>query len=308
MSYLSPRTILAQAKLPIAGHFDQQQLILAKRVMLAEIDLSETKSVVLNGQEFTKDAALRYFDELQSQGKLAYHLAIAEDEALCDFLEWGTLPKRDFLPNPLYQNPDFNAFVGAWYVESYAGLLIEVFKQGNEKKAEQVFALPKLWTAGEMDYQFARTLNRALDEFSGRIRLETEHIAGGKYFRFANLEHDFFKVSQIHILNRWPDGTLVARSRYAYALIALADALYDKGENKKALRIMENLFEGWFEPHVADQISERENLYKNYVSPDSPKGKRITARQGANDSNDEGFNWWWILWLIFIVARIASGC
>jgi hypothetical protein len=251
---------------------------------------------------------LRYFDDLQSQGKLDYHLAIAEDGALCEFLEWGTLPKRDFLYNPLYQDADFKAFVGGWYMQSYSGLYVEVFKNGDEKKAERVFALPKMWVAGDMDYQFARHLNRALDEFSGRIRLETEHIAQDKYFRFANLEHEFFRVSQIHILNRWPDGTLVARSRYAYALIALADALYDKGENKKALRIMENLFEGWFEPHVADQISERENLYKNFVSPDSPKGKRITSREGSGKGSDSGTNWWWMWWLVFIVLRIVAGC
>ncbi len=308
MSYLSPRTILAQAKLPIADHFDQQQMILAKRVMLAEIDLSETKSVVLNGVEFTKDAALRYFDELQSQGKLEYHLAIARDEALCSFLEWGMLPKHDFLPNPIYQQDDFKAFVGKWYIESYSELVIEVFKSGDEKKAEKVFALPKIWALGEMDYQFVRMMNRTLDEFSGRIRLEAENIENGNYYRFANLEHEFFRVSQIYILNRWPDGTLVARSRYAYALIALADVFYNMGENKKALRIMENLFEGWFEPHVADQISERENLYKHYVSPDSPKGKRITSRQSSGGSSDEGVNWWWIVWLVFIFVRIIAAC
>jgi hypothetical protein len=112
---------------PGAG-FDKQALSLARKKMLAELELGDGHAIVIDGTELNRQDIARLFDELANERQLAYHIAIANDDALLHFLQTGEI--HSFGPgwaeNDLYDDPGFRQFVSPYFAAAMSVMFQKV--------------------------------------------------------------------------------------------------------------------------------------------------------------------------------------
>jgi len=117
MQYISPFALL-QTLTP--GQADKQSLALAKKKMLAELELNGGAVVTINGNEFTKNDIVNFFDNLQQTGNLSFHIIVANDAVLLRFLEQHFLNNGDrFSNNELYADAGFIEWVSPYFFKSF---------------------------------------------------------------------------------------------------------------------------------------------------------------------------------------------
>ncbi|MDZ7880230.1 MAG: hypothetical protein U5L45_21315 [Saprospiraceae bacterium] len=93
MHYISPFRSLGISDFDA---IDKNTLNLAKKKLLAEIDLSPTNTIIREGQELSKDTIIKTFDKLTQVNNWETHRAIAKDLPLLAFLENQTFANNIF--------------------------------------------------------------------------------------------------------------------------------------------------------------------------------------------------------------------
>ena len=90
--YRSPIRISGLAAMLTASSMpDRYALLLARRKLEAEFELSGEDVITVEGATLNRQELISLFDELQNTERLAHHLAIYNDPALLQFLESGAL-------------------------------------------------------------------------------------------------------------------------------------------------------------------------------------------------------------------------
>ncbi|MBS1563993.1 MAG: hypothetical protein JST39_06365 [Bacteroidetes bacterium] len=117
MQYISPfHFILVTSE----DGIDRQELLLAKKKLLAELELSDRQTIMVNGREFSKHDIISFFDELRESRDIAWHFAVYKDKALLRFLEEQLLEtSTSFLPNPLYNDEAFINWISPYYATAF---------------------------------------------------------------------------------------------------------------------------------------------------------------------------------------------
>jgi len=129
MQYISPSILLKDVS---AAPTDKKNLTLAKKKMLAELELNGGTTITFNNKEFTKNDIINYFDNAQQDESLAYHVAIANDVFLLKFLENNVLENRHgFAKNELYSDPAFIDWVSPYFFTSFTTFGIECIRKTN---------------------------------------------------------------------------------------------------------------------------------------------------------------------------------
>lgn len=123
------RSPIRLAGLEPATSYDKQALSLAKKKMLAELELGDGHAIVVDGTELNRQDIIRLFDELGNEQRLQFHLAISNDPALAHFLETGTLPASkpySWQQNELYDTPAFRSFVSPYFAAALSAFLQKI--------------------------------------------------------------------------------------------------------------------------------------------------------------------------------------
>ena len=118
MQYISPLHFL---ELSAAGStIDKKDLLLAKKKLLAELELNDGKGVEINGKELFTNDIVRFFDDLQQAPDLSRHLAIYRDPILLRIMEHNLLERKDRIAsNPLYGDEAFINWISPYYAHSF---------------------------------------------------------------------------------------------------------------------------------------------------------------------------------------------
>lgn len=123
MQYISP---LRYVELSAADTIDRKDLLLAKKKMLAELELNDGRGIEINGKDVSKNDIVRFFDDLQQSADLSYHFEVYKDKALLDFLEHNALGRQSrFASNPVYADESFITWISPYYAHSFSTLAIQ---------------------------------------------------------------------------------------------------------------------------------------------------------------------------------------
>jgi hypothetical protein len=130
MQYISPFHFL---ELSATDQIDKKDILLARKKMLAELELNDGNSILVNGKEVSKNDIIRFFDDLQQSTDLSYHVAVYRDKVLLKFLEYSIIENKDrFAANPLYTDAAFIDWVTPFYAASFAPFMTTRYQEINE--------------------------------------------------------------------------------------------------------------------------------------------------------------------------------
>jgi len=142
MQYISPFHFV---ELPPTGAIDRKDISLARKKMLAELELNDGKGIEINGKEVSKNDIVLFFDELQQSSQLSWHIAIYRDKVLLGFLEQGILEEKDrFAQNLLYTDEDFIVWISPYYANAFVPFFNNCFQLHLDKKAGTLLNNPLL--------------------------------------------------------------------------------------------------------------------------------------------------------------------
>ncbi len=251
MQYLSPVSILG-GSVSVTG--DKKNFLLEKKKLLAELELSGGSTVVINGRELSKNDIIQFFDKLQQADDLSYHIAIANDKTLLQFLEEKTIdPNTKFQVIELYSDIRFVNWISPYYCESAKTLAERCLRDLDTDGWVALFSKPammnghyseKLWQSIErrinQDKEF---LEFFVDEDPGTIlAAEREALCDFRYVtmvvqlpedRFRMLRDDY-AVSMMRVCIRIFNSNVQNRSK-AMSLLHNAGIMAVSEETKAAI-------------------------------------------------------------------------
>ncbi|HSC40488.1 MAG TPA: hypothetical protein VLD19_21545 [Chitinophagaceae bacterium] len=178
MQYISPFHFIT---LPVTGAPDKKGVLLAKKKLLAELELNNDRAIIVNGKELGRNDVVFFFDSLlQSEQEIAHHMTIYRDKPLLQFLEHNTLAaSASFAANPLYSDEAFIDWLSPYYANAFIELARKCYQHFRNDDWAALLARPILmnqyyrettWTSlkksiradmGQLSYYSWKTLTRS---------------------------------------------------------------------------------------------------------------------------------------------------
>lgn len=217
----------------------------AKKTLLAEIELSDTDTVIHNGIELTKSDCLRAIDDLDNKDKRDFHLFIYENSDLNHFLTSGDLNFfRTFKTESIYKLQDFIDFISPYFSVQYAKALSRNFKTNNFNNVKSLLSVKPIVNDSYLEDCYKSTYATLKD-------IENEIIKITKDIEFKKSEHiknDFAELSKlinqkvnVDLINLLPSYFQSLRNQFAQSVRNLARDINNDPYNlyKPAFEIIE---------------------------------------------------------------------
>ncbi len=301
MHYLSPFHFI---ELPGSGQPDKKAILLARKKMLAELELNDGHGIVINGKEVSKNDIIRFFDELQQSADLSYHIAVYEDKVLLKLLEYNILENKEwFVPNPLYTDALFIEWIGPYYATSFAAFAGECYQQLMDKEWMTLLGNPVLMNGYAMETAWTSLeklirldINRLNLAESGRVAEFTKATVKGIL--------DFRRVEMLVLLpvNRFEQ----VRDELAFTIMKLSIKMFNHVDRKWGLKQVEQAHALAASERMKDVLDDKRvemetivsNMRRSGWKPNfiwkSPRliiivlillGRAVTCNMGSNSSN-----------------------
>jgi hypothetical protein len=149
MLYLSPSSLFGEA---IPQPFDKKAIQLARKKLLAELELNEGNDLQILGRSYGKNDIINYFENLLKDNVLEYNAAISRDRTLLVFLEKAAIHAGErFDKNPMYTDESFIRWISPWFTESFSHLILECFRSSAYLKLTTLFNNPWLMTPTDQE-------------------------------------------------------------------------------------------------------------------------------------------------------------
>lgn len=118
------RSPIRLAGLDVGADFNKQTLSLARKKMLAELELGDGHTIIVNGTELNRQDITHLFDELGNGQHLAWHIAIFNDTVLLHFLENGEIQSNGpgWAQNDIYDTPGFRNFISPYFAAAMSAM------------------------------------------------------------------------------------------------------------------------------------------------------------------------------------------
>ncbi len=296
MKYLSPFYILPEG-FEIGSLNDKKSLKKARKLVLAEFELLGKTTIIVNGQELDKNAVLNYFEALEKDSNLNFHIEIFQNKPLLSFLENGLIKDYQAATNSIlnyqYQQEENNSFIDfvAPYITShFSDLFTKAIRQKDLKTfdilIEKEFPLPQKYevNAYQSVYRWYHSKLRNVEQIEAS--LHQRKFISSKDIK-ALIDRNF-----INIFNRLPMYFHNVRDRYAFQLYQIVVVL---NNDLKRISLAREIVDVGL--HIKADYSTLQYFKEANKVID-------------HDVKQEGkFNWIW-LFLIFqgimIISRIAT--
>jgi hypothetical protein len=223
MRYISPirHLNIDTNHVDATGNMPKSVLNLAKKRLLAEIDLSPKQTIWQGQTEMSKNDVLKWFDQLAVSGELGFHILIAQDPVLLTFLEQQHLAAGAHFKADLYQDSKFIAFVSPYYQTSFNKVLIDALEKQDEPVVNTLLHYnPILMTGYQSEaawLKINRYLNDKLEVLQGIIK-QNKYDKKYSYIQAKR----FYEIDLLLIFNHLPDSFQKFRDDYCIALINLS--------------------------------------------------------------------------------------
>ena len=206
MQYINPFELL-NITTTNPSNMDAVTVKKAKRILFAEIDLSDTNTIQYKGIELSKSDCIRISDELDNKDKCEFHLFILQDKYLNEFLCKGSLLFFDnFRFEYIYKQPEFLDFISAYFSEKYDNLLSESYKKKNLKDVSRILSIKPITNEEHFEkcyistYAFIRSVDDDINKIVKDIENKNSHFIEKNFVGLPELIADKIDVPLINIL------------------------------------------------------------------------------------------------------------
>jgi len=312
MQYVSTVTLLDNLT---PGQADKKSFALAKKKMLAELELNGGAAVTINGREFTKNDIVNFFDNLQQADNLAYHIIVANDAVLLCFLEQNFLNNGDrFSNNESYADPGFIDWISPYFFTSFTSFAEECLV--GEEVVERLHSTDPLFvkysattTWQKNDDGWATLLANAIimnsyyleeawKKIEDIVRQQLEYL---KEFHQAkglvgkNLIEPLIDFRYVTMLQRLPaERFRYLRDEYAYMMMQCAVHIFNTVNRYDAETIIDNALQLVVSYDVKESILAKQSEMHHLVN------KKPAGRGGGSwGLRGVGF-------LLFMIFKIAT--
>lgn len=234
-NYINPIELL-NLDTDIPSGVDGLTIRKAKKTLLAEIELSDTDTIIHNGIELTKSDCLRAIDDLDHKDKRDFHLFIFENSDLNHFLTSGDLNFfRTFKTESIYKLPDFIHFISPYFSVQYAKALSRNFKTNNFNNVKSLLSVKPLVNESYIEDCYKSTY-ATLKEIENEIIKITKDI---EFKKSEHIKNDFSELPKlikqiinIDLINLLPSYFQSLRNQFAETnkilAVTLNNAPYSK--------------------------------------------------------------------------------
>ncbi len=237
MRYVSP---FQELGIVADGNLDKSDLNLAKKRLLAELDLSSKPTILRGAVEMTKDDIIKQFDKLNSIKNWDFHRLVLADKSLLEFVQnrkWEA--KSHLLKEAKYDNPEFVEFISPYFFESYKLLIIKNIAERNSYNLKTVLNItPRLLTEEDHDNVWF-SVESFLNGWKDNLDEIAENVQNGRVYDDTALI-PFHGKSFIECLNLLPDDFVYFRDDYATSLFNLSANSWNKNKHYRAVYLVKN--------------------------------------------------------------------
>lgn len=235
MKYRNPLALLEKMNGAAIDSTDTAAVSLLRKKMLAELELTDDKVLEMNGESFSKNDLLLFFDNLKNKTELYFHQEIKSDPVLSAFLETGMMD-GSFVFKALYEDKTFLSFIAPFYEPLFTTAVLTNLQQQEVWTLACLFTNPVLLDGQRMKRCYDKIFRLLKEQHT---KIERVRVALAKDYR-ESWEQVAMYIShkQVQSLNTLPDAFHMQRSDYGIALINLALVLNANGYKEKALEIL----------------------------------------------------------------------
>ncbi len=242
--YISPfKTIGLDASQSI----DKQAIALMKKKYLAEVELSPSQTIKIGDAEMTKNDVLNLFEKWNKIEDWDFHVAIANDVALLDFLTLSTYENTSKRFQGDYAsliNKDGFVFkMGPFFSKSYSESVVLLLRYWDYKGMKQFFDEAPL---GMMSYLEHRQANYSIQQYLSRMQSKieflSESVKQGKQLTISDFS-SYCEPRFIKTLNELPEDDFEDEvNNMAIVLYNLSAALWNSNQRESAKVIVNHIF------------------------------------------------------------------
>lgn len=294
MQYLSPSSILGDS---ITTPIDKKALQLGRKKLLAELELSASDSLSINGIELTKGDIIDYFEALQGDHIIDYHNAIEQDKVLRTFLESHTIEEGlCFNDDPLYDAPHFIQWISPYFFTAFVNATDLSFKTTDSGQFRTLLSNKKLMT----DYDLEQVWVSITKTLTNNIALLEYYRDKGEKGKFDDQTYGsaahLMSYGYIMLIGELPEYRFgEVRNKYAFVMEQAAICTFNKRTNHRIEA------EAWVE-----------NAQRLATSPDLQHEltEKLKEMRRISGSTEKKSNFWGIArfaWLlIFVLAKLVT--
>lgn len=301
MQYISPFSLLGIDIKEISQKPDSINVSFLRKKMLAEFELSQSVTIKTPAGELSKNDVLVVLNQLQNPQILNFHLEIAKDNILLDFLQRNVL-EDTFLKNPIYSQKDFIDFITPYFANSYCTLIIRILETEGESNPN-LHKIPMLITSGE-ELKWLNPIRRKLFDFISTIEGWAPKVKTASRVKPNHNVHRVFGFNvlrTLNILNPYFEHQVEAYVKATFTVVE--SCINDKNNGFRNNELV------WFllnRIHTLNLSPENLKLVNHYLRFTN-RSEEVQATK--KEKKTGSLNGIWVLFVIvFAVVRIASTC
>ena len=285
MLYLSPSSLFGEV---IPQPFDKKAIQLARKKLLAEIELNDGNDLQIRGRSYGKNDIINYFEDLLQDHVLEYHTAISQDKVLLVFLEEAAIqPGEHFAKNPLYTDPLFIRWISASFTGSFRRLILQCFRSSDELTLAALFSNPYLMTPADQELVWIDVAKLIRDNIALLNRFQSQRQQRGRHWIVRNSVRHTIRISTVsgimagdylRMIGLLPESRFSElRNRYAFVIMQAAIFTFNTRSYKR------DLAEKWIvnaeslavSPELKNQIRDKLLEFKRIRKRSIPVPVRI---------------------------------
>ncbi len=308
-------------QLNVGQTLERKDLLLAKRRMLAEFELNNSSTIIVNKKEVSKNDVLLMFETLEDTEDLHFHSIVFKDEHLLFFLEHNDLldkkpnlsqllPSHSF--NPILTNSiqpkftpveskfsisnddlteDFLYWISPYFAYSFKVASFNFFRK---KDVPAFIALMQNnWYMSEDDkYDAFEPIMGLIESQDKRL----DQIADNFSIEDKTILEELASKQQIILLQNLPVKLFQHQiNSYADNLMRCSVPIFNKVNWTQALDMLDNAKSLPIEKETMDRVVDKENEMRGIMAN---AGKKSNSKDHSNIIFRIGF------FLLFIVAKV----
>lgn len=225
MLYVNPFDLL-QITVQHLSDVDAATISRARRKLLAELELSDTNTILHAGVDLNRGDCLRAIDDLDYRDKREFHFFIYQHNHLKRFLTKGRLSFfENYQAESIYKLPEFLDFISHFFAEKYDNVLLENYKRSNRDAVANILSVKPITNKAYYEkcykstYAFVKDLDNWIKEIVKDIA-NNESLFISK--KFAGLDELIIEKVNVFLLNLLPSYFQILRNQIALSIRNLA--------------------------------------------------------------------------------------
>jgi len=274
MQYISP---LALLEAPTAGQVAKKDILLAKKKMFAELELSGGNTVIIRGRELTKNDIIIFFDNLQQDDNLQFHVIVANDFVLRRFLEDNVLRRRQkFNADDIYHDPQFIEWISPYFFTSFRSFAEECLLKRKDDEWATLLAVPMLMNVYYTEEAWKGIEKNIISDLEDLYAFRKSK--GDEGWEVIETIVNFRYISMLKLLPQGRFSMLLDE----YALITMHCSVYvfNKINRSRGITMVENalviVLSAHYRKLIVDKRTEMETIDR---VANKKRGRRLSGRK-----------------------------